>query len=165
VTLVLGRRAPVAQEVTQVAVRSVLDDHVQRTCKSVCTCNAFTAADIYCFLLTFLPVRRYASAATSYVALYPSVCLSQVGVLSKRKEESSWFLSLELPSTHPILREKEIRVPSQIRVLPSGTLSQTPDLENFVSAYRSSKRVINLARRKVDVQSVIDWTVVGQLSR
>jgi len=40
---------------------------------------------------------------------------------------------------------KEIRVYSKIRVLPSGTLPQTPDLENFASVYRLSKRVINLA--------------------
>jgi len=30
--------------------------------------------------------------------------------------------------------------------LPSGTLSQTPNLENSASTYQSSKRVINLAR-------------------
>ena len=32
-----------------------------------------------------------------------SVCLSEVGVLSKRMNESSWFLEQELPSTPPIL--------------------------------------------------------------
>jgi len=30
-------------------------------------------------------------------------CLSQVGVLSKRMNESSWFLACELPSTRPTL--------------------------------------------------------------
>jgi len=34
---------------------------------------------------------------------------------------------------------------SKISVLPSGTLSQTTDLENFASVYRSSKRVVDLA--------------------
>jgi len=47
--------------------------------------------------LRFLPARRYASAGTSYgpVSVRPSVCLSvclsQVGVLSKRLNESGWF--------------------------------------------------------------------------
>jgi len=40
------------------------------------------------------------------MALCPSVsvCLSQVGVLSKWLNESSWFLASELPSTRPTLR-------------------------------------------------------------
>ena len=32
-----------------------------------------------------------------------SVCPSQVGVLLKRLNESSWFLACELPSTRPTL--------------------------------------------------------------
>ena len=32
-----------------------------------------------------------------------SVCLSQVGVLSKRMDESGWFLAWQLPSTYPTL--------------------------------------------------------------
>jgi len=32
-----------------------------------------------------------------------SVRLSQVGVLSKRMNKSSWFLECELPPTHPTL--------------------------------------------------------------
>jgi len=66
------------------------------------------------------------------------VCLSQVGVLSKWLNESSWFLARELLST------QIIRVSPKIRVLSSGTFSQTP---NFASVYRSSKRVIVLARQ------------------
>ena len=34
------------------------------------------------------------------------------------------------------------------RALPSGTLSQTPDLENFASVYRPLKRVVDLARER-----------------
>ena len=34
------------------------------------------------------------------------------------------------------------------RVLPSETLSKTPDLENFASACRTSKRVTDLARER-----------------
>jgi len=37
------------------------------------------------------------------VSVCLSVRLSQVGVLSKRMNESSWFLTRELPSTRPTL--------------------------------------------------------------
>jgi len=78
------------------------------------------------------------------VGIRVCLCLSVTsrGILSKRMNESSWFWALELPSTRPTLCSKKIRVSPKIRVLPSGTLSQTPDLENFASAYRSSKRVM-----------------------
>ena len=42
----------------------------------------------------------------------------------------------------------------------SETLSQTPDLDNFATAYRSLKRVINLAPQ-MDADGVINWTIVG----
>ena len=58
-------------------------------------------------------------------------CLSQVGVLSKPVNESS----RELSSTYPTLCCKEIRVPTN-RVLPSGSLYETLNLENFVTASR-----------------------------
>ena len=57
-----------------------------------------------------LPILTIHPALTSIdIALCPSVCLSvsvclsQVGVLSKRMNESSWFLTRELPSTLPLL--------------------------------------------------------------
>ena len=55
-----------------------------------------------CRLVT---ARCYASAVLA-VALGPSVSvrLSQVGVLSKRMNESSWFLACEIPYTRPTLR-------------------------------------------------------------
>jgi len=34
-----------------------------------------------------------------------------------------------------------------MRALPSGTLSKTPELENFASVYRSSKRAIDFSRQ------------------
>ena len=37
------------------------------------------------------------------VSVRPSFCPSQVGVLSKRLNESSWFFACELPSTRPTL--------------------------------------------------------------
>jgi len=105
---------------------------------------------------------RGTSHGPVFVCVCP--CLSQVGVLSKRTNESGWFLAWELHATYPTLCCKEIHVPSKARVLPSEVLLQSLDLENFATAYPSSKRVINLALRKVDAQRVINWTVVGHLS-
>jgi len=52
----------------------------------------------------FLPARRRSAvlARVLATALCLSVCLcpSQVGILSKRLNESSWFLARELPSTY-----------------------------------------------------------------
>jgi len=76
----------------------------------------------------------------------PSVRPSQAGIVSKRLDESSWFLAWRLPSTYPTLRYKEIWVSPKIRVLPSGTLSQTSDLENFATVSRS--RCITTRRRR-----------------
>ena len=47
---------------------------------------------------------------------------------------------------------KEIQVSTKIRVLTSGILSKTLDLENFSLAYRSSRCVIDLARE--------GWTLI-----
>jgi len=103
------------------------------------------------------------------VGIRVCLCLSVTsrGILSKRMNESSWFWALELPSTRPTLCSKKIRVSPKIRVLPSGTLSQTPDLENFASAYRSSKRVMcyqlssttwrHSERDKLDIIGQLSW--------
>jgi len=81
------------------------------------------------------------------VSVFVCLCLSQVRVLSKRLNESGWFLAHELLSTYPTQCYKEIQVSSKITVLLTGTLLQT--LDNFATAYRSSiKRVINLARER-----------------
>ena len=81
------------------------------------------------------------------MTLCPCLFLSQVGVLSKCMDGSSCFLARRLLSTCPTLCFKEIQVSTKIRVLPSGTSSHTPDFENIASAYRSSKRVVDLARQ------------------
>ena len=46
-------------------------------------------------------------------------------------------MALWLFSTSPTLCCREIQVSTKITVLPSWTLSETPDLENFASAYRN----------------------------
>jgi len=93
------------------------------------------------------PINFYPHNAMLARVLAVALCLClPVGVLSKRLNESVWFLAWELRSTYSTLCCTEIQVPSKIGVLPSGTLLQTPDLENLITAYRSSKRVVNLAR-------------------
>jgi len=67
-----------------------------------------------------------------------SVCLSQVGVLSKWKDGSSWVLACRLLSTYPALCCEEIQVSTKIMVLPSGTLSHTPDSEGILLGSYSS---------------------------
>jgi len=52
--------------------------------------------------------------------------------LDKQTDGQSWFLVWELPE----LYYKQIRILQEIRLLPSGTLSQTVDLENFATASR-----------------------------
>jgi len=85
-----------------------------------------------------------ARVLTMALCLSVCLCLSQLGVLSKRLNESVWFLATELLSTYHTFcyRPKEIQASTK-KVLPTGTLLQTLDLENFATA--SSKRVINLA--------------------
>jgi len=82
--------------------------------------------------------RRYASAVYA-MAPCPSVCirLSQVGVLSKRLKKSSWFLARGASFNLPNTVFKKIRVSPKIKVLPSGTLPRTLDLENIATASQS----------------------------
>jgi len=63
------------------------------------------------------------------MTLCPSVRLLQTGVLSKLTDGSSWLSAQRLPSNFRILRYKKNSGISKIRVIPSGTLSQTLDLE------------------------------------
>ena len=56
----------------------------------------------------------------------------------------------------------------KIWILPTGTLSVTLDLDNFATARRLSKLIffsLSLGSTKVVSQSVINWTVVGQIIR
>jgi len=111
---------------------------------------------------TCLPERRYAKAGTSYGPV--SVCLSQVGVLLKWLDGSSSFLAWRLLSTSPALCFNEIQVCTKIRVLPSGTFLWTLDLDISPRPVIDRQTCYQLSSRKVDVDSVINWTVVCQLS-
>jgi len=90
---------------------------------------------------TVFTARRYASDVFA-VVVCPSVCLFvRPSVTSQHCIETSGriklFLAWKLPSSYPGLCYKEIWVSLKMRVLPSGTLFQTPDLENFATASRS----------------------------
>jgi len=97
------------------------------------------------------------------LCLSVSVCLSQVGVLSKRMNESSWVLVWELPSTYPAVLKRNSGIFNN-----KGTslwkFIQNSGLRKFCFGTSIVERVVDLARRKVDAPSVINWTVVGQLS-
>ena len=65
-------------------------------------------------------------------------CLSvRHKLVLEQLDELSWVLAWGLSSTCPTLYCKEIWVCPKIRVFPSGTLSQTLDLEIFAIASRS----------------------------
>jgi len=108
-------------------------------------------ADLYCLSLYLLMnfgfyyphdavlVQLLAVALCQCLSL--SVCLSQVGVLSKWMDGLSRFLACRLISSYPMLCFKEFQVYTKI----TGTLFETPGLENVASAYRSLKHFIDLA--------------------
>jgi len=113
-----------------------------KTTKVCCThCTFGSSYELYhahlcCFVTqeALLPQRDRATRLCQHHAVALCLCLSQVGVLSKSLNESSWFLTRELPSTYPTLYSQEIRVSPKIRALPSGTSPKTLDLENFATA-------------------------------
>jgi len=117
-------------------------------------------------MYTFLRARRYASAGTSYgpVSVCMCPCLSLVchkSVLYRNGwTNRAGFLAREL--RYVTVRYKKIWV-SPKRVLPSGTLSQNSGLRKFRHRISIVESCYRLRSVKVDVQSVIDWTVVGQV--
>ena len=84
---------------------------------------------------------------TSYGPVYVSVSARSQCSIETAEQIGLvfWHVSFFELST---LCFEEIQVPSKIRVHPSGTLLQTLDLDNFATAYRSLKRVIDLARER-----------------
>ena len=83
-----------------------------------------------------------ATCLSESVSVCMSVCLPQVGVLPKRLNESGllWYGSFLPPILHCVKRKFGY-------LQNEGTFPRTPDLDNFASVYRSSKRVTDLARR------------------
>jgi len=110
------------------------------------------------FPSSFLPARRYASARTIARALCLSVCLCLLvchrSVFYRNcwtDREGFWHVDFFRPVVRCVTKEIQI---STKRAPPPATLSKTPDLEEFASAYRSLKRVIALARER--------WTLTAR---
>jgi len=128
--------------------------------------HTFWAISVYVLLVVFvfLLARRCANAGrpTSYGPVSVSVT-NQCSI--KTVKRIGLFLARKLPSTYITLCFKEIQVPSKIRALPSGTLLQTRSgLKKFRHSISIVETCYRLSSKKVDAQSVINWTVVGQLS-
>jgi len=119
--------------------------------RSIAAHGCIAARSSKCGLCHFSTARRtlcYCGICYRRVSVFPSVCPSQAGTVSNPQDESSWFLAWRLPSTFPTLcfKHTEIWLSPKIRVLPSATLSQTPDLENFATAKVDC--VVNKTRRR-----------------
>ena len=110
-------------------------------------------------------MRRYASTGTSYGPLSVSVhlYLSQVGVLSKRLDGSSWFLAWRLLLTSPTLRYKKNQASTKIRVIPPALFPKLRTLK-FCHSILTVETCHQLSSKNVDAQSVINWVVVSQLN-
>jgi len=122
---------------------------------------------VVCFfpneLMIGIFTRRCCASVVLAIALCLSVCLSvcvsvrHKSVLSKRLNESS-FVAQRQPSNYPALCWKVIWVYPKISVLPSGTLSKNPDLENFSIARRQSQVLSTWVNAQCDKLA----TVVGR---
>jgi len=91
-----------------------------------------------------------------------SACRSQVGVLLKRLNESSWFLACE---SYTVSNGNSVISKNK------GTSLWNFVLNSGVRKFRHGISIVivetcyQLSSRKVDAPSVINWAVVGQLSR
>jgi len=93
--------------------------------------------------LGFIPARLHCSC---FYIFYPRddmlvrvlamacVCLSQVGVLSKWMDGSSWFLACRLLSTYPTLCFKQIQVPTKMGSFFWNFVPNSGLTENFATA-------------------------------
>jgi len=98
------------------------------------------------------------------VSVPPSVCPSQVGVLSKRLNESSWFWRVSfLPPVLHCVKRKFGYLQKKGSSLWNFVLNH--GLRKFRHGISIVEACYQLSSRKVDAQSVINWAIVGQLSR
>jgi len=73
-----------------------------------------------------------------------ALCLSVTNRCSiKTDERIGLVLALTLLSTYPTLCYKKIQVSTKIRVLPSGTLSRTPELEKILFRHIDRQNVLS----------------------
>jgi len=114
-------------------------------------------------VFTRATLSRYASAGTSYgpVIVCPSVCLSQVGVLSKGMDRLIWFLACGFLSISLTL---SVRYTSKNKGTSLLNFAPNSGLRKFRHGISIVEMCYRLILRKMDAQSVKNWTVVGQLS-
>ena len=107
--------------------------------------------------------RCYASAVLAMACVCLSVRLSVTSRCSikKRMNESSRVLACELPST----RLPEIRLSPKNKSTFLWNFVLNSGLRRFRHGISIVETYYQLSSSKVDAQSVINWAVVGQLSR
>ena len=92
------------------------------------------------------------------------VCLSQVGIVSKRLDRSSWFLVWMIRSTYPTLYFKEIRLSPKLRHLELYPTLLLWTLENFATVSRSScqqnSSTVELVDHTYDGRCVVAWVTL-----
>jgi len=92
------------------------------------------------------------------------VCLSQVGIVSKRLDRSSWFLVWMIRSTYPTLYFKEIRLSPKLRHLELCPTLLLWTLENFATVSRSScqqnSSTVELVDHTYDGRCVVAWVTL-----
>jgi len=105
-----------------------------------------------CFLSSTIFTARRSASAVYVMGMCQSVCvcvcLSQVGVLLKWLDGSSWFFGMEASFDQSTLCFKEIQVSTKMRVLFSGIFFLNSGLRKFRRGNRPSN-VLSLISRKM----------------
>ena len=103
-----------------------------------------------------------ASHYSAGIAMAICLCLSQVEVLLKWLDEPSWFLNGDcFNQSYTVLWGNSGT--HENRVLPFGNFFLNSGLGKFRHGISIVEMCYRLSSRNVDAQSVITWTVVGQL--
>ena len=92
-----------------------------------------------------------------------SVCPSQVGVLSKRLNESNWCLTWELPLSVLYCVKRKFDYLQKYKNISLWNFFLNSGLRKFRQGIIDRRTCYQLSSRKVDARSLINWTVVGQL--
>jgi len=94
------------------------------------------------------------------MALCLSVCPSQVGVLSKRFWNGCFFR----PILHCVITKFEYLEKNKGRPTSPWNVVLNSGVGKFCHGISIVEMCYQLSSKKVDARSVINWTVVGQLS-
>jgi len=112
--------------------------------------------------LQFLPARHSASTGTGYGPVSLCLCL-RLSVTSRSSIETDKQIGLvlawELPSTYATLYYKEIRVPPKNKGSSLWNFAHNSRLRKFRHDRSIVEACYQLSSRKVDSQSMMNWTV------